>query len=344
MFKKLLLIKWGFFISYLFFFTPQLKLFMDDLIFVSAYCPTEEQEKLLEKCIDSLIPTNKHILLVSHTHIPIHIQKKCHYYVYDYNNEVSEDPNLLGFSSFYFGDSRIQSIFFSKVFYGFAIYRMMCIAAQIAINFGYKNLHHIEYDTELFDINLLDQNSNFLEVYDSVLYSNNGKEDGMIFGAFSSFKVSSLPEGFKSYSKDFIQTEMEQLWPKQLETFTKKIFTESGRVLFMDEPSHDKFKRGCWLPHRNSHFTLFYNPNDKTINLFYKSLNDSEIEEVLIIVNKNNVININVKPQHWHMRSLGSLDEITHVKMYNSTNVIYEKHFDPQVRNIFKTKSYISNI
>ena len=317
---------------------------MDDLIFVSAYCPTEEQEKLLEKCIDSLLLTKKHILLVSHTHIGIHIQKKCHYYVYDYNNEVSDNPNLLGFSSFSFGDSKIQSIFFSKIFYGFAIYRMMCIAAQIAINFGYKNLHHIEYDTELFDTNLIDQNSNFLEVYDSVLYTTNGKEDGMVFGAFSSFKVSSLPDGFKNYNKEYIQTQMEQIWPRYLETFTKKIFTESGKVLFMDEPSHDKFKRGYRLPHRNLHFTLFYNPNDKTLNLYYRSLSEETIDEVLVIVNRVNVININVKPQHWHIRSLGLLEDITHIKMYNPTNMIYENHFDDATRNLYRTHSYVSNI
>jgi hypothetical protein len=317
---------------------------MKDLIIVTAYCKTEEQERCLEKCIDSVIKSDAHVALISHSHAPIHIQKKCDYYVYDYNNEVSEDPNLLWFNSFYFNDSKIQSIFFNKTFYGFAIYRMMCVAAQIAINFGYKNLHYIEYDTELLDINLITQNSNFLEVYDSVFYTDNGKEDGMIFGAFSSFKVSSLPDQFRNYNKDSIQKEIEQIWPKQLETFTKKIFTESGRVLFMDEPSHDKFKRGCRLPHRNLHFTLFYNPEDQTLNLFYKSLNDSETEEVLIIVNKNNVIHINVKPQHWHMRSLGLIDNITHVKMYNSTNVIYEKNFDEITRNSHKTHSYISRI
>jgi hypothetical protein len=28
---------------------------MKDLIFITAYCPTEEQEKALEKCVDSVI-------------------------------------------------------------------------------------------------------------------------------------------------------------------------------------------------------------------------------------------------------------------------------------------------
>ena len=48
---------------------------MKDLIFVTAYCPTTEQIERLEKCVDSVIKTGHHILLISHTHIPIHIQK-----------------------------------------------------------------------------------------------------------------------------------------------------------------------------------------------------------------------------------------------------------------------------
>ena len=143
---------------------------MKDLIFITAYCPTEEQEKLLEKCVNSVLECGKHIALISHSHIPIHIQKKCQYYVYDYNNEVSNDYNLLGYNHFYFDNQKnqkIQSMFFNKTFYGFAIYRMFSIASQIAINFGYKNIHHIEYDCELLDKSLVDVNSNYLEEYDS---------------------------------------------------------------------------------------------------------------------------------------------------------------------------------
>ena len=77
---------------------------MKDLIFITAYCPTEEQEMALEKCIDSVLGTNNHIALISHSHIPIHIQKKCQYYVYDYNNELSDDYNLMCHMSFKFSD------------------------------------------------------------------------------------------------------------------------------------------------------------------------------------------------------------------------------------------------
>ena len=315
---------------------------MEDLIFITAHCPTEEQERALERCVDSVLKCEKHVALISHTHVPIHIQKKCQFYVYDYNNEISDDYNLLGYNSFYFGNQRIRSKFFNKYFYGFAIYRMFSIASQIVINFGYDNIHYIEYDCELLDKELINENSNFLKEYDSVIYTSNGKEDGFLFGSFKSFRVSSLPDKFKNYDKDFIQEEMEITNPTQLEFLTKKLFVNSGKVLFQNEPSKDKFKRGDRVLNRNLHYTLYYNSLDKTLNIFYNSIIDSS-EDIVIIVNKTRVINLTTKPYHWHIRPLGVFDEINHVRVDNSQKVIYDKTFDNEFREIFKIKSYITN-
>jgi hypothetical protein len=315
---------------------------MKDLIFITAYCPTEEQEKQLEKCVDSVLECGKHIALISHSHIPIHIQKKCQYYVYDYNNDISVDYSLFGSQSFYFDNKRIRSIFFNKTFYGFAIYRMFSIASQIAINFGYENIHHIEYDGLLLDKNLIDENSNHLEEYDSVIYTDNGKEDGFLFGSLKSLKVSSLPDKIKNFNREYIESDMRKREPKQLEYFTKELLINSGNVLFKSEPTEDKFKRGKSIYYRNLHFTLYYNPADNRLNIFYNSLK-KETEFITIIVNKETVVNLETKPYHWHIRPLGIFDEINHVRIDNSDKVIYEESFDQQFREIFKIKSYITN-
>ena len=39
---------------------------MKDLICISAYCPTEEQEIILERCVDSVRRYGFHIVLISH--------------------------------------------------------------------------------------------------------------------------------------------------------------------------------------------------------------------------------------------------------------------------------------
>ena len=313
---------------------------MENLIFISAHCPSEEQERALERCIDSVSKSGYHIALLSHTHVPIHIQKKCNYYFYDHLNDVSDDVSLLGLEFFESGDFKILSRFFNKTFYGFAIYRMFSIASQIAINFGYKNIHHIEYDCDLIDKNLILENANSLETYDSIIYTDNGNEDGFLFGSFKSFKVESLPDSFKNYNPEFMVDEMRKIKPRHLEFFTKKIFMDSGKVLFGLPPSEERFKRGLNFYNRNVHYTLFYNSNDGTLNIFYKSEKKIE-EEVFVIVNKTNIVKIDVKPNMWYIRRLGIFDEINHLRIYNSERVIYEKTFDLENREIMKENAYI---
>ena len=313
---------------------------MENLVVITAHCPTEEQEKILDRCVDSVLSLNYHIALISHTHVPINIQKKCNYYFYDYLNDVSDDVSLLGLEFFESGDFKILSRFFNKTFYGFAIYRMFSIASQIAINFGYKNIHHIEYDCELIDKNLILENANSLETYDSIIYTDNGNEDGFLFGPLKSFKVESLPDRFKNYNREFMLDEIRKIEPRHLEFFTKKIFIDSGKVLFGLPPSKERFKSGINFYNRNKHYTLFYNSNDGTLNIYYKSEKSSE-EEVFVIVNKTNIVKIDVKPNMWHIRRLGIFDEINHVRIDNSERVIYQKIFDLENREIIKENANI---
>ena len=313
---------------------------MKDLIFVTAYCPTEEQEVALEKCIDSVLKCGNHVALISHTHISIHIQKKCQYYVYDYLNEISDDYNLFGDNFFVTDDMIIRSKFFQKTFYGFAIYRMFSIASQLAINFGYKNIHHIEYDCELLDETLISEHSSLLETYDSILYTDTGNKDGFMFGSLKSFKVESLPDNFKNYNRDIIESEMRRIEPKHLETFTKSIFINSGNVLFkrLDE---QKFKKGPKFVSIGRHYNLYYNDINKTLNVFYRSLTDKP-ENIVVIVNDNKIVRLNVKPRHWYMNRLGIFDEINYVRIDDSKKTLLEKHFDNEFREIFKKESYIT--
>jgi len=316
---------------------------MNDLIFVTAYCPTEEQEVSLEKCINSVLKCGKHIALISHSHIPIHIQKKCQYYVYDYNNEISDDYNLFGDNFFAADNIIINSKFIQKSFYGFAIYRMFSIASQLAINLGYKNIHHIEYDCELLDETLISEHSVLLETYDSILYTDTGNENGFMFGSLKSFKVESLPDNFKNYNRDFIESEMRRIEPKHLETFTKNLFINSGNVLFkhVDEITEKKFKKGLKFANVGRHYSLYYNDKDKTLNVFYRSLTDNP-ENIVVIINDNKIVRLNVSPRHWYINRLGIFDEINYVRIDDSKKTLLEKHFDNEFREIFKTKSFIT--
>jgi hypothetical protein len=220
---------------------------------------------------------------------------------------------------------------------------MFSIASQLAINFGYKNIHHIEYDCELLDETLISEHNSLLENYDSILYTDTGNKDGFMFGSLKSFKVKSLPDNFKNYNRDFIQSEMRRIEPKHLETFTKNLFINSGNVLFKhsNELTEQKFKKGPKFVSIGRHYNLFYNDSNKTLNVLYRSLTDNP-ENIVVIVNDKKIVRLNVSPRHWYIEQLGIFDEINYVRIDNSKKTLFEKYFDDEFREIFKKKSYVT--
>ena len=313
---------------------------MRDLVFVTAYCPTEEQERSLDRCIDSVIACGFHVALISHSHVSLHIQKKCNYYFFDYLNDISDNPGLLGLKYYNFPDKVIQSIFFDKYFYGFSIYRMFSMASQIAINFGYSFIHHIEYDCQLLDKELLKEHTSLLENYDSVIYTNSGTGEGFLYGPLKSFKVSSLPTNFKNYNRKFISEEIQKIQPAQLEFLTRRIFLDAGKVLFKNRSElANRFIGSQSFYNRNLHYTLFYNEQNGSLNIFYKGFEFSE--RITIITNNRNVFNLDVQANHWHMLELGAFEDIENVRIDNSSKILLNVFFDPEKRELYKHKSFI---
>ena len=50
---------------------------------------------------------------------------------------------------------------------------------------------------------------------------------------------------------------------------------------------------------------------------------------------------LNVKPNHWYIETLYTMDEVKTIRIDNSEKIIYEKHFDDTFKEIFKLKSHV---
>lgn len=319
---------------------------MNDLIVITAHCPTESQEKMLEDCIDSVIGLGYHVLLISHTHVPIHIQKKCNYYFYDYLNDVNQDDDLLYFTWFAIDDTTfIKSKYFTKEFYGFAIYRMFTMASQIAENFGYNNIHHIEYDCVLKNRDLINEHNRLLENYDSVFYTDDGKKTGLIFGAFKSFKVSKLPKLFKNFDRDEMRKIMVKTPLLPLENFTKYIFETEGSPIYMN--SRELIKSGHFFQNnselRLKHFAPYYNHINDTFCLFFKNLKDTN-ESLRVYVNGLLTLTFTIAPNYWSIRTLCESSNLESLLILSDNKIIYDKFYTEQDRETLKKNSYLLKI
>jgi hypothetical protein len=194
------------------------------------------------------------------------------------------------------------------------------------------------------DKNLIIENAEHLKEYDSIIHTDSGDEYGFLFGSFKSFKVKSLPDKFKNYDREFIETEMKNLKVRKLEFLTKHLFIESGKVLYKKEPTEDKFKRGVIFEHRNLNWTLYYNPENKNLNIFYNTMDFKDTEKIVIIINNQRIVQIQTEPRYWYIRELGIFDDIKHIRVDNGKKIIFDKSFDDELRQLYKNESHIFNI
>jgi len=311
----------------------------NDLIFVTAYCPTQEQIDRLSQCIDSLPNENFDIALITHSHVPLEIQQKCQYYIYDHLNDLSDDEELRHFEYHNSETHRLKSKLVKKTpFYGFSIYRMFSAISKLAENYGYKRIYHVEYDYVIKDKSIFTNHKKFLEKFDSVFYKID-EDDDMILGGLKSFNVDKLPELFKNYNKEKMVEMMkgENLIP--LEEFTKKIFSDSGNVLLISK-SHIKERVEIKkFTSQELNWCYCYNEKDGQLYLFYLNIiNDLE----LIGVKSDDFYDEKkLTKDKYYIKSLGDINNIHNLTLLRNKTIVSEINITEEFKEKIKKYSLI---
>lgn len=295
---------------------------MKDLIFVTAYCPTQEQIDRLSECIDSLPNDGFDIALITHTHIPLHIQKKCQFYIYDYLNELLDDEDLKHFEIHQTDNHLLKSKYLKKTpFYGFAIYRMFSTISKLAKNYGYERIYHVEYDFVIKDKSIFTNHKNFLNHYDSVFYTIDEDSD-MILGGLKSFNVDKLPDLFENYNKVEMLKFIKEQGLIPLERFTKKIFQDVGNNLFISKKIIEKKVESKKFVSQNLNWCYCYNESNNKIYLFYSNMfND---EQLIKVESNKDYFETDVQSERFKIINLGDIDEVNFISFFiNKTKVSY---------------------
>lgn len=310
-----------------------------DLIFVTAYCPTQEQIDRLSECIDSLPNTEFDIALISHSHVPLDIQKKCQYYIYDHLNDLSDDVELKHFECHHSNNHLLKSKLLKKTpFYGFSIYRMFSAISKLAENYGYERIYHVEYDYVIKDKSIFTNHKNFLQKFDSVFYKID-EDNEMILGGLKSFNVNKLPELFKNYNKEKMTKIMKEQNLIPLELFTKKIFFDAGNVLFISKSVIKERVEVKKFTSQELNWCYCYNESDDNLYLFYLNIiNDSE----LIGVKADDFYReLNLRKDKYYIQALGNINEINKLSLFRDKTIVSEIDITEEFKQKIKKYSII---
>ncbi len=324
---------------------------MKDLLLITAYCPDDSRENILRNLVNSLTKfKNKYdIMVVSHTPVPVDIQKKVNYFLYDHKNEILTEWDLLNKPWFAPTDGRaIMSSFLSKKNTLLAMWRMMILGFGLAKNIGYTKVHQIEYDCEIIEDSEIEENSKLLGEVDSVVYFDNQfNTQEIMFGSFQSYYLPNLSEVLLKLDENNI---------KQI---IRSSDTKSPEVLLFRELSKGRVtkKNRKLLEYKGNKFGIIDGQVEKTMNSWSVPYYDEKDENIYfvcwntkildgvehqIIINKSNVINVEKTLfNHWRIIHLGHINEVKSIIVIENNQIrdTYDLSNDYEV-DLFKKMSY----
>lgn len=292
---------------------------MNSIILITAYCPDDYREGILRDLVNSLQDSPYDLMVVSHTPIPLDIQKKVDFAIYDKKNEILTDWDMLNQPWFNPGDERrIQSSFLSKKNTHLAIWRMMILGFSTAKSLGYKKLHHIEYDCEINNLLDFESNDQLLETYNSVIYVDKKPTvDHILFGSFQSYLLPYLPSKLVTLDEEWIKQLIRDASSKSPELMLQQLLEEQGKVYYKDrdllESSGNKF--GLIDGQVGNQFipwgVPFYDRLTNQIGFVVWNTKNEDGVKHQIIINGDKMHDVPFTPyNHWRMEFLGDFDSI----------------------------------
>jgi len=327
---------------------------MKDLILITAYCPDDRREDQLRKLVESLVQykDNFEVMIVSHTVIPIDIQRKVDFFIYDKKNEILTDWDLLNQPWFMpGGDRQILSSFLTKKNTQLAIWRMMIIGFNNAKNLGFSKVHHLEYDSQINEISELSENSILLNEYNSVVYID--KKEGIsdiMFGSFQSYFIPKIHPMLMKLDEEQIKDLIRKSESKSPELLLFNLIQESKNVFIKDrkvlESKGNKFGTiNSQNSNDNPWSVPFYDYMTNSVDFISWNTTNERGLEYKIIIDETTLIHIpTVNFNHWTIRSLGKLDEIKSILVIENNKIRDTFYLSSEKeKDIFKKMSYRVN-
>lgn len=323
---------------------------MKDLILITAYCPDDYREDVLRNLVNSLDNESFDLMVISHTPIPLDIQKKVDIIFYDKKNEILTDWDLINQPWFSPGnDKKIQSGLLSKKNTHLAIWRMLILGFSTAKNLGYNKVHHIEYDCEINNMDELIDNSAQLNDYNSIVYIDRQPNiSPILFGSFQSYFLPNIPEKLINLDEEWIKQSIRNASSKSPELMLQRLLEEKGKVLYKDRNDLEKNgnKFGIVDGQIENNFipwgVPFYDRSTNEVGFIVWNTQNKNGVKHQIIINSNQIHNTISTPfNNWRMEFLGNLDSIESLLIIENNKIRDNISLKTQEdKEIFKKMSF----
>ena len=189
---------------------------INNLVILTCHCDTEKKQKVLVDNINLLKQNGHHVLLVSHIPIPLEIQQKAEYFIYDKNNPILSPP----LRQFRYWNHRHHpskpgkeiSLQVIMSDYGWTVFNQYIKSGKFILNLDYDYFSFINYDIVLTKgilQELLNPSHNFIasKVQDS---NEDERWPSLVFSIIEKEQFRNLLPTFRL--EDYVKIRKDSIW------------------------------------------------------------------------------------------------------------------------------------
>jgi hypothetical protein len=313
-----------------------------DLFLITAYTPDDQRKDLLRNFVSSIDKEMFDVMVVSHSSIPEDVINNINYFIYDSSNVL-----LTGFEHkyimFYESDKFTIHTTENRPFNHFiAAWKLVTLGLTSAKNEGYKKVHCIEYDTELFSANEFIENSSLLDRHSLVYYSTNYQPSIISFPI--SFHLDKINEQWFICNEKDLKNQLSTGHIKTIEDHELKILAnephklpKSHNLLLEKDIKINKYYSGgedIWVTpvvDKNNNLIVFsYNPPQ------HLTKKDILIYNIKILVNDEFHKSYDNKLRGWHLTFVENFDKIEKLTIIRNNKKIVNYDFNKIDKEKFK--------
>lgn len=308
---------------------------MKEICLIAAYTPDLERQDVLRNLVTKLKNGGKKILLITHSQTPPDVLQRVDYHFYDSENEfLTDNKYKVWYGSSIGGDMIVSQ---DIVKYSAALLpctRNLWFGLQMGKMLGYDCVHYIEYDTEIIDINVINENTILTETYDGVYYTDNVEwqirlpeyqSGSHLYGAYSVYNVNKYTYNDLIWDRQRILDEYCDPSNSQLVEKVTENFLIKGRN-FVVKNKKELIEKGLRpnLLNKGSNSKpidpkIFF-VEDNIVKLY--SLNAAPTIEHIEVMSNKGVTSFTLEPGYYRITDLGPVGEIQNVKVYNNDEFV----------------------
>ena len=329
---------------------------MNDLIIITSYHPTLEQEDMLRSLVNNISNLNKDfdVMISSHSYVPKDICDKVDYVIYDKENNILTGDEYRATLWVSLTDNyKIYTQYVGNQNTMLAVWKLQITAFNLAKSLGYKKVHKIEYDTIINDLSEFKDNSKLLDEYDTVFYSSKSTYPPFniksISGMVESLNLSSLIPIFQIYNENLIIDYYYKKWKNIPEILRHLAEIENNNKIYYKDVSLLSSKNiKTALVHRsdNNWYVPYYDPQGDELRFLVRR-NDSSIPNPkveLIVNNQYQKLDLPSTLNYWFHISLIEYQKVNSLKVLINDKMFYEIDFTSLDKEEFKKHNHSEHL